>query len=93
MSDVCVECDWADRQLTSVKATKRHSAYDQAVKQRQQGEQELRPLEDCWLHCLLYLLAPGGGDASGSGGSDSAGSTDDSQGGGGPAASVSQQDD
>ncbi|PRW58499.1 hypothetical protein C2E21_2779 [Chlorella sorokiniana] len=58
----------SDSNSRTLKVTKRQTEYDAAVKNRKQGEQELRPLEDCWLRCLLYLLAPGGGPPSQAGG-------------------------
>lgn len=49
---------------TSAKATRLLAEYDAAVEIWKQAEAELRPLEDCWLRCMLYLLAPGGNPAS-----------------------------
>lgn len=53
---------------TSATATRLLAEYDAAVEIWKQGEEELRPLEDCWLRCLLFLLAPGGSPASQAGG-------------------------
>lgn len=53
---------------TSATATRLLAKYDAAVEIWKQGEEELRPLEDCWLRCLLFLLAPGGSPASQAGG-------------------------
>lgn len=70
--------------LASLKLIKHNWEHEQEVKKRQQALQELRPLEEQWLRCLLYLLAPGGGGGEPAGG----GGEPEASASGGPAGGV-----